>query len=310
MVQARYAVVIVTYNREQLLRECVRQVENQTVPADQVILVNNASTDGTGTFLKELSAGKKSWQVIECPENIGGAGGFAKGIARAAAYDVDCVLMIDDDAILAADYMENLLNARKQHPSYGAFAGCVKVDGKIDTCHRKNVSGAGILLADCPLSLYQKACFECTVASFCGMLVDLKIIRKIGLPLAEYFIWHDDAEYSLRIHKYTSFLVVPDAVLNHKTVPAQASPYPRRYEWRDYYSIRNRILMLREHGSPLDRIINFSDLFLRVIFRNWLFGIIKADHYDWKYEKDMVKKAWKDANRMQIGQVKLWNCSG
>ena len=193
--QARYAVVIVTYNREKLLRECVRQIENQTAPAAQVILVNNASTDGTSSYLRELSARKKTWQIIECPENIGGAGGFAKGIARAATCDVDCVLMIDDDAMLSLDYMEKLLKAWKKYPSYNAFAGCVKMNGKIDTCHRKTVSRIGIFLKDCPLSLYQKAHFACDVASFCGMLVDLKVIRKIGLPHAEYFIWHDDAEY-------------------------------------------------------------------------------------------------------------------
>lgn len=45
-----YAVVIVTYNRELLLRECVQQVEKQTVSASKVIIVNNASTDGTQKY--------------------------------------------------------------------------------------------------------------------------------------------------------------------------------------------------------------------------------------------------------------------
>ena len=76
-----YAVVIVTYNRELLLRECVRQVEQQTVSASKIIIVNNASTDGTRQYLKELSRKNSVYQIIECSQNLGGAGGFARGIA-------------------------------------------------------------------------------------------------------------------------------------------------------------------------------------------------------------------------------------
>ena len=47
IMEADYAVVVVTYNRLELLKECLEQVENQTIPAKKVIVVNNASTDGT-----------------------------------------------------------------------------------------------------------------------------------------------------------------------------------------------------------------------------------------------------------------------
>lgn len=299
MHQVKYAVVIVTYNREKLLRECISQIEQQTVKADKVIIVNNASTDGTGEYLKGLKEKSKVYQVIECTENIGGAGGFAVGIKSAVENDIECVLIIDDDAILATDYMERLLEAREHHEEYKAFAGSVRVDGKIDTYHRKTLSKVGLFLKNCEESLYQRESFECEIASFCGMVVDKDIIEKIGLPHAEYFIWHDDTEYSLRIRRFTKFLVVPQAELNHKT-KIKTSTYPRRYEWRDYYAIRNQILFVKEHGSALDRIINFAYLFINTAFRNWLFGVLKRDNYDWKYEKDVVKKAIKDADSRKV----------
>ena len=130
------------------------------------------------------------------------------------------------------------------------------------------------------------------------MLIDKKIIKQIGIPHEKYFIWNDDVEYSLRIHQYSRFLVIPDAVLNHRTRLNESAKHPRRYEWKDYYAIRNRVWMLMEHGSPLDRIVNFADLFLRVVFRNWLFSILRINGYNWKYEKDMVKKALKDVGIM------------
>ena len=73
MIKAEYAVVIVTYNREVLLRECVSQVEKQTVPASKIIVVNNASTDGTTAYLEALSKHNGVYHIIECSRNLGGA---------------------------------------------------------------------------------------------------------------------------------------------------------------------------------------------------------------------------------------------
>lgn len=303
MTRNKYAIIIVTYNREQLLRECIKRAADQTVSAASIIIVNNASTDGTRIFLETLEKQDRIYDIINLPQNIGGAGGFAKGIERAIEKDVECVLIIDDDAMLARDYMELLLRTRQSNPQYMAFAGTVKVNGEIDTFHRRTVSKVGLLLKNCGEEEYQAPYFECEIASFCGMLLDTELVRQISLPHSEYFIWHDDAEYSLRIRKYTKFLVVTGAVLNHKTKPC-AMVYPRRYDWKDYYSIRNRILMLKEHGTIIDRAINAIDLFIHVRFRNRLFSFIKKDRYDWKYENDITKKAIRDANNMgaKIGE--------
>lgn len=297
MAKSEYAIVIVTYNREQLLRECIRQAAGQTVSAASIIIVNNASTDGTQIYLETLERQDRIYDIINLPQNIGGAGGFAKGIERATEKDVELVLIIDDDAMLEPDYMEALLRARQSHPQYMAFAGTVKVNGRIDTFHRRTVSKVGLLFKNCREEAYRAPYFECEIASFCGMLVDTELVRLIGMPHSEYFIWHDDAEYSLRIRKYTKFLVVPEAVLNHKTKP-HGIVHPRRYDWKDYYSIRNRILMLKEHGTILDRVINTVDLLIHVRFRNWLFRVIKKDRYDWKYENDITKRAIRDADSM------------
>lgn len=295
MAQATYAVVIVTYNREQLLRECIRHVKAQTVPAAKVIIVNNASTDGTSAYLKELSENQDVCQIIECSENIGGAGGFARGIAHALKYDTDYVLIIDDDAMLSADYMEKLLQAREKNQEYRAFAGSVMTDGTVDTWHRRMLSRIGLLFENCPASMYQSSSFPCDIVSFCGMVVDTAVIRKVGLPHAEYFIWNDDAEYSLRILKYSRFLVVPGAVLDHRTTAQKTGSRPRRYEWRDYYAVRNRLLLVKEHGSIPDKIVNYTNLFIHVIFRNRLFQVLQKDHYDWAYENGLVRQAIHDA---------------
>lgn len=294
MIHTKYATIIVTYNRKHLLRECVDHAANQTICPNSIIIVDNASTDGTRNYLEELKKESEIYDIIELSENLGGAGGFAKGIERALEKNVDCVLIIDDDAIIAIDYMEQILKARCLNPKYRAFAGTLKTNGKIDTFHRRNLLKAGLLSKNCKEQEYSKPCFACDIVSFCGMVVDIEIIKQIGLPHAEYFIWYDDTEYSLRINQYSRFLVVTQAQLNHKTKQDIAT-YPRRYDWKDYYAIRNRILMVKEHGNMIDRVIHFTDIFIHIVFRNWLFGMIKKDNYDWNYERKIVREAIKDA---------------
>ena len=297
MIQTKYGIVILTYNREQLLHECIENVQKQTIQASSIIIINNASTDTTGRYLETLEKENTIYDIVNLPQNTGGAGGFAKGIERALEKNIECVLLIDDDAMIAEDYMEQILQARQSQPAYQAFAGTVKTNETIDTFHRRTISKVGLLFHNCSEEEYQQPHFLCEVASFCGMVLDISLIKRIGLPHSEYFIWHDDAEYSLRVRKYSQFLVMTNAVLNHKT-KQNTTVYPRRYNWKDYYAVRNRIWMLREHGTLVDRFVNWIDLFIHVIFRNWVFGVVKRDGYDWKNENDMVKKAVRDAKEI------------
>lgn len=297
--EADYAVVVVTYNRLELLEECLAQVEGQTFPAKKIIVVNNASTDGTEEFLREQKGKNAHYRIITCEENLGGAGGFEKGIKDAVEECVDCILLIDDDAVLEDNYMEKIMAARRGYPGYQAFAGTVVTAGRIDTFHRRNIARPGLRLKNCPENCYTGLCagqpFACDIASFCGMVVDRELVRKAGLPCSEYFIWFDDTEYSMRINRYTRFLVIPDAKLNHKTAAGVTEHPHRRYDWREYYGIRNRILCVKKHGNTLDRAVNGADMFCHIIFRNWLFGVVNMDDYDWAYEKRLVREAYRDA---------------
>lgn len=115
--RTKYAVIIVTYNRELLLRECIDNVKNQIIVPNSIIIVNNASTDGTYEYLEELTKKSELFDIIHLSKNTGGAGGFAKGIECALQKDVDSVLIIDDDAMIEKDYMQKILQIRLQKPT-------------------------------------------------------------------------------------------------------------------------------------------------------------------------------------------------
>ena len=94
----KIAAVVVTYNRLALLKECIDAISRQTYQVSSTIVVNNASTDGTTEFLQNLD--KKQLVVKTFEKNIGGAAGFAEGIAIATRMGADAIWIMDDDIFL------------------------------------------------------------------------------------------------------------------------------------------------------------------------------------------------------------------
>ena len=87
--------IVVTYNRLPLLKQCLAALRAQTVQGFTVLLVDNASTDGTADYIKTLAM---PGLVCRNPgENLGGAGGFAYGIRAAVELGCEAVWIMDDD---------------------------------------------------------------------------------------------------------------------------------------------------------------------------------------------------------------------
>mgnify|MGYP000037234016 FL=1 len=95
-----------------------------------------------------------------------------------------------------------------------------------------------MLYGPVPEEAYAKASFEYDISTFCGLLVKADMVRRIGLPKTEYFIWFDDTEYCMRFHSRSRILNVNTAVLNHRTAPPGDAP---TVSWKNYYGFRNAI---------------------------------------------------------------------
>jgi glycosyltransferase involved in cell wall biosynthesis len=106
------AAVVVTYNRRNLLSNCLSAIEAQTHRPDLIIVIDNASTDDTAAFLTD-----RSWnlphQVHRLNRNYGGALGFAVGMKAALAAGADSVWLMDDDAIASQSALEFLIEDTK-----------------------------------------------------------------------------------------------------------------------------------------------------------------------------------------------------
>ncbi|MCX7697952.1 MAG: glycosyltransferase [Candidatus Goldbacteria bacterium] len=72
----KIAVIVVTYNRKELLRRCINAILKQTYKVDKIIVIDNASTDGTEEMMTKTYYRNKKIDYVRLDKNIGGAGGF------------------------------------------------------------------------------------------------------------------------------------------------------------------------------------------------------------------------------------------
>lgn len=231
----KYSLVIVTYNRRELLEECVASALNQTMPFHEVIIVDNHSTDRTREYLSNVhSMGRTRVRKIQSNRNMGGAGGFSIGLKNVGS-DMDYVLLIDDDAILYPDFLEQIDQNRIE--GVEAYSGTVEVDGEIDILHRRRINNMILMLDQgVPVDEYRQAGFYYQRASFCGLMISVELLRKIGYPRTDFFIQFDDTEYSHRIIQYSPLYNVNGARINHKTKVVKNA----KLTWKNYYLYRNQ----------------------------------------------------------------------
>ena len=265
----KYSVVIVTYNRLNLLKECLQCVDQQTLKVTEIVLINNCSTDGTAEFLEDYAKNHNYVNFITTEKNLGGSGGFELGI-RSVSDNCDYVLLIDDDAMLDKDFFAEI--EKNMENGVEAYSGTIRTDGKIDTSHRRRLKNPILMIKEDVSEIeYEQPFFYYQLASFCGLLVSKKIIDKIGFPKGEYFIWYDDTEYSMRISQLTKIKNINSARINHKTFIST----DQSLSWKSYYGYRNQI----DFGR---RFSKFPALFC--LFR-YTYHRYRVIYYKNKYKK-------------------------
>jgi rhamnopyranosyl-N-acetylglucosaminyl-diphospho-decaprenol beta-1,3/1,4-galactofuranosyltransferase len=252
----RVIAVVVTYNRRDLLLEALAAVVAQTRPADAVIVVDNASTDGAAAAVRGQFP---SVRVAELATNTGGAGGFACGIALALDASADLIWLMDDDTVPEPGALQALLEARERHPAYPAHppaliaSRVVWTDGR---AHPMNTPRAKPFAGRAEREAAAAAgCVPIRSASFVSVLVDAGICRERGLPEADYFLWNDDFEFTTRMLRGNVGLLCPASTVVHKTAAFGATDNDPGQ--RFFYEVRNKIWTLRARAplAPLERVL-------------------------------------------------------
>lgn len=257
----RVVAVVVTYNRRELLTEALTALAAQTRRPDSVVVVDNASSDGTADLVRERFG---DVELVELADNTGGAGGFAVGIAQALDRDADLIWLMDDDTVPEPAALAALLSARERSPAPPALVASrvVWTDGRehpMNTPRTKPGAGRAELSAAAAAG-----CTPIRSASFVSVLVDAEAVRERGLPIADYFLWNDDFEFTTRLLRGRVGLYCPASVVVHKTKTFGGTDVDPGD--RFYFEVRNKVwLFTRSRGlAPVER-----SLYAASTLRRW-----------------------------------------
>lgn len=254
--QVKVAAVIVTFNRQALLKECLAGLFAQARKPDAIFLIDNASSDGTDQFLAS-----QTWpadidvRVTRLPKNTGGAGGFYEGVKRAHEAGYDWLWMMDDDVQAEPEALARLL-------TYTDRSGCIQctrigLDGKpimwggyydaarIKAVHQYALYAEGETRSSVAVSL---GCFE-------GMFVSRQVVDQIGYPDPRLFMVEDDTLYGYLASRVTTVLLVRDACLR-KMLSSYTGWKDDSYVMRVsplfcFLTARNRVAIARQIRSDV-----------------------------------------------------------
>jgi GT2 family glycosyltransferase len=232
--------VVVTHNRLALLRECLGAVFGQTRSPDAVLVVDNASTDGTPAAVEhEFPAA----ELLRLPRNDGSSGGFHDGMAWAQERGFDWLWVMDDDTVPRSDALELLLTApARMHdlPEPSLLASKILwTDGRL---HPMNYPGINLSDMTDFVDGLEQGYMRLRHNTFPSLLIRRAAIDRHGLPKRHFFLWSDDIEFTQRILREEVGYLVPESVAEHRTKTAH---HPHEGGPRFYYAVRNGLFILR-----------------------------------------------------------------
>jgi GT2 family glycosyltransferase len=244
------AVVIVTFNRADLLARCLAGLAALERRPDAVYVVDNASTDHTAEVLDRVT--DLPLRAISSEVNDGGAGGFHRGVRAAYEAGFDRIWLMDDDVVPAPGCLDVLL----AHPGPALMAVREDLDGRL--CEK----AATVFDLRNPLAVRPKrqtveerygarAAMPAEVpienVAFEGFMVHRRVLDAVGLPDAGFFIFYDDVDFAVRTRR-AGFPIVAlrDAVL------VRQLDFDQQHDmrsWKGYYMYRNLFVVHMRYGE-------------------------------------------------------------
>lgn len=274
--------VVVTYNRKELLIRCIEHLRQQTIELNSIIVVNNGSTDGTEQWLDEQT----DLDVIH-QENVGGSGGFFRGIRHAYEKGCDWIWCMDDDVYPELDCLENLL--KQDNVETGVLCPLRRQRGNVFLTEIKKFNlrnpfkslHANLVTLD---DINKNDTISIEGLTFEGPLIKRKVVEQIGFPNKELFLLYDDSDYGYRaILAGWRIKLVVKAILNKELffVNDDRVTQVQKGKWKLYYHIRNSIYFNRKYGSNIAvqyiRSLGILSKYYGFVLKNICFN----DKYGW-----------------------------
>lgn len=205
-------IIILNHNGKNCLPETLQGLLRIGYPETEIVLVDNASTDGS---LEEARRIFPRAAIIKNEHNVGFAAGMNVGIKYALERGAEYVLLLNYDVKITDDFLTNLVEKMEKDKLIGLSSPMIlKEDGAVW------FSGGridwGRMRAVQTVSRLEKDSFSSKYLTGCALLIRAEVFKKTGLLEEKYFLYYEDAEFSLKAKKAGyKLLVSPEKTLIH-----------------------------------------------------------------------------------------------
>lgn len=203
-------IVVLNYNGKRTLSRCLRSIQALEYARKEVVVVDNASTDGSFDSVREQLP---SAHFIRNSENVGFARGANVGLRYALDQGADFVWLLNPDASVSKDALGRLITLFRKHPLVGMASPVVYEPKKAYQRRRRVWFGGGRinwfrLRAEHTHMRSHTHPFETGFLSGCALLLRAESLRKVGLFDERFFLYYEDVDLSLRMKRAGYKIVV------------------------------------------------------------------------------------------------------
>lgn len=263
-------IYICNFNGKDWVIGCVESLKNQTLQEFDIYMVDNASTDGSVDTISAKYGDVV--QILQNKENIGGAGGFDRGIRHGIEKEYKYIVLLDNDITLDPDALKNMFDYMETHKNTG-------------------IVGSKVMIMDMPEYIQDFGCkldfekfkeypqyqfckenevpdsWECDYVPTCAVMIRTSVVMECGSMPVDNFIYYDDIElsYRMKLHGY-KVVALGNAKVYHKGGfrKVETNTFPK------YYFMRNRLHFFSKYVAE-DQVEKFTDILLKEIYAQ-LFG--------------------------------------
>lgn len=255
------------------MTECLDAIANQTFKPHTVFIIDNASTDGTQQSVEDsgycnTTVSGIHFKYIRLKTNQGGAGGFYAGMKKAyeSEEEFEAIWVMDDDGLPDKHCLENLVAYLGQFDYICPLVLSSENNQELAFSYKDSFLKEA-MLQDGDTLIHG---FGCPMN---GILFSRKLVKTIGYPIPELFIWGDEINYTLRAHKagFTDITVVnavhfhpKNRMSSEKTLFNQTVITVKDY-WRGYCFFRNQVYNDRQFGGK-NKYLRMAGRYLKYMY--------------------------------------------
>lgn len=260
------AVVVLNWNGSDDTIACVRSLQAMARTPDAIVVVDNASTDGSEERLRASCPGV---EVLQSGANLGFAGGNNVGIRRALALGADLVWLLNNDATAHRDALGELLAEADRDPRVGMVGSRIYVMQRPEQLQCWGGGWANPWTGRSSEFDHPVPVGRLDYITGCSLLLRRGALETAGLLDEGFFMYFEDTELGYRYRRAGWKLGVADRALVFHKGGATANLSPRQSAWRTQSLLRFLKLQSRSYrvSASLSTMLRGASFALR---RNWV----------------------------------------